>query len=115
MIRHTIHHTILRPWGNSLYVIIDESDEEVKELFKHDKNFADCFTLGNCEATTCSTDLGEVVIRFGQVPSPSVIAHEAFHAAYHVLSHCGIELCAKTEEVYGYQVDDITRIIHELL
>lgn len=42
------------------------------------------------------------VIWFHSKKDISTICHECFHAAYHLLTHCGIPLKEDTEEVYAY-------------
>lgn len=36
------------------------------------------------------------------------LSHEALHAAYYILSQCGIDLTSSTDEVYAYTVGWIT-------
>ena len=48
-------------------------------------------------------------------PSASIIAHEAFHLAYFVLSERDTPLCEATEEVYAYfQQFIITQIVNKV-
>lgn len=44
-------------------------------------------------------------------PSGSIVAHEAFHAAAHVLSTAGVDLNLATEEAYTYTMEHIIREI----
>ncbi len=44
-------------------------------------------------------------------PSGSIVAHEAFHAAAHILSTAGVDLNGATEEAYTYTMEHIIREI----
>lgn len=108
----------IEPWARSLFVVVGDTDEEVKAFFKGHEDYRECFTFDPLnEAETICTPRGHAVIRFTTAHqiSDELIVHECLHATYGMLKHVGIPLTEDTEEVYAYQIDYIFKHVKALV
>lgn len=68
---------------------------------------------------TVTLKCGAVMLRTtdikDRVSFSAILAHEIFHAVYFVLDSCGLRLVDHSDEAFAYQIEYLTRKIHERL
>lgn len=111
-------------FNTDVLVSINQSDDklyaEVCNKFTRDQfNYAWEDWANRSDARTVTHSDGFVIIRFrnkiGRDPKMiGLVSHEAYHAAYSILSKIGIQPGYETEEVYAYLVQYIVTEILKL-
>lgn len=105
--------------------ILISSNQSDKDLFSclcekfTSEQFGEAFGDFKSHARTVTHSDGFILIRFKNKINKSpemigLVSHEAYHAAYSMLSRIGIEPCYETEEVYAYVTQYIVTEIFKL-
>jgi len=106
-------------FSTDVVVSINQSDDQLYDYLCHRftrEQFDLAFDDWKSDARTVTHSDGFIIVRFrGKIKKEpdtlGLVAHEAYHAAYSVLTKIGVQPGFETEEVYAYLIQFLVREI----
>lgn len=104
---------MLKTLNTGIFPLTVYTSTKASDFKKIDNEIVEIHFNDSYDAKTVRLPHGDVFIHFKAKPTPSLVAHELFHAVEFVLEFVGISHCKESSEVYAYLIQHLTKQYYE--